>query len=109
MTRPTNTEQDEVLIFFADAIRKQLGNHLCGLVLFGSRARGEADVESDYDCLVVVDRVTRGVKNVIDDVAGEALYRFDAVFSAFPISEETQRKRKYSPLLINAATEGVAL
>ena len=104
-----NTEQDEALKFFADGIRKRLGNHLCRLILFGSRARGEADDDSDYDCLVVVDRVTHRVKNAIDDLAGEALYRFDAVFSAFPISETSQRERRYSPFLINTAKEGIPL
>jgi len=109
MEHSVHTELDQVLVFFADAMRRQMGKHLRELVLFGSRARGDATAESDYDCLVVVDRVTRLTKSIIDDAAGEVLYRFGAVLSAFPVSEEARRKRKYSPLFINAAREGIPL
>jgi predicted nucleotidyltransferase len=35
------------------------GPRLCGLYLFGSYARGEADEESDADVLIVLDHVER--------------------------------------------------
>jgi predicted nucleotidyltransferase len=35
------------------ALQKTLGDHLIAVVLFGSRARGEASLESDWDLLVI--------------------------------------------------------
>lgn len=99
--------QKEILSRVSHDIRAHLGSHLRRIVLFGSRARGDARADSDYDLLVVVDEVTRKVENVIDDIAGEMLCQFGAVISAFPTSESVTQSRKYSPFLINVSKEGV--
>lgn len=107
MKRTPNT--DPVLSFFKEAIAGVLGSHLRQLVLFGSRARGDAGAGSDYDLLVVVDKVDAQVVSGIDDIAGKALVDHGAVVSAFPIAEADRAKRRYSPLLLNAAREGVVV
>lgn len=103
----SDTGQERMLARLSQDIRSQLGGNLKRLVLFGSRARGDARADSDYDVLVVVDEVSQEVKDAIDEIAGEMLYRFGIVVSAFPTSEEDARLRKYSPLLMNVAKEGV--
>ena len=105
----STTQNDPVLRFFKDAVIDKLGHHLRQVLLFGSRARGDATAESDYDLLVVVDRVDSAVTNGIDAIAGQALLEHGAVLSAFPIAEDDRARRKYSPLLINVAREGVAV
>lgn len=102
-------QNDPVLRFFKDAVVDRLGGHLRQVLLFGSRARGDATAESDYDLLVVVDRVDSDVTDRIDAIAGQALLEHGAVLSAFPIAEDDRSRRKYSPLLINVAREGVAV
>ena len=103
------TQNDHVLRFFKNAVAGALGSHLREVLLFGSRARGDATAESDYDLLVVVDHVDRDVTRGIDEIAGRALLDHGAVISAFPIAEEDRARRRYSPLLINVAREGVAV
>jgi len=105
----SDRRQAEVLRFFADRLRQRLGGHLRELVLFGSRARGDAGPESDYDCLVVVDETSRDVNEAVDAVAGDTLYRFDALVSAVPISQAERVSCKYDPLLINVGREGIRL
>jgi uncharacterized protein len=102
-------QNDPVLRFFKNAIVEKLGGHLRQVLLFGSRARGDATAESDYDLLVVVDHVNSTVTNGIDTIAGQALLEHRAVLSAFPISEEARARRRYSPLLMNVDREGVAV
>lgn len=102
-------QSDPVLRFFKNAVRGAVGSRLKEIILFGSRARGDSANESDYDLLVIVDKVEPDIVHGIDEIAGEALLKHRAVISAFPISEEDRRKRKYSPLLINVAREGVAV
>jgi predicted nucleotidyltransferase len=101
--------KDEVLEYLVCQIRKKLGNHLKQVILFGSRARGDDIQGSDYDCLVVVDSVSRNVREIIDEIVGEALYQYNAVISAFAISEERYHRQTYSPLLMNVTKEGIVL
>jgi uncharacterized protein len=105
----STVQNDPVLRFFKDAIMARLGCHLHQIMLFGSRARGDATDESDYDLLVVVDQIDSAVTQSIDTIAGEALLAHGAVLSAFPITVGDRARRRYSPLLINAAREGVVV
>jgi len=86
-----------------------LGDHLRQIILFGSRARGDNAPDSDYDCLAVLDEVTPETKDIIDAIAGEFLYQYDAVFSVFPISEVKHRQDIFSPFLMNVRKEGIVL
>jgi len=105
----STAQNDPVLRFFKSAIAGTLGNRVREVLLFGSRARGDATAESDYDLLVVVDKVDTSVVQGIDDIAGRALLDHGAVVSAFPIAQEDRTRRRYSPLLINVAREGMAV
>ncbi|MCC6545473.1 MAG: nucleotidyltransferase domain-containing protein [Nitrospirae bacterium] len=101
--------EDDALDYFVRRIREQLGIRLKRVILFGSRARGDEAFASDYDCLVVVDEASAEVKDIIDAVAGDTLYEYNAVFSAFPVSQEKLNHEKYNPLLINISKEGITL
>jgi len=103
------TESELVLEYFLDEIREQLGKHLKQIILFGSRARGDYVADSDYDFLAVVDKASPEVREIVDEVAGEFLFQYDAVFSIFPISEEKYRKRIHEPFLRNIRKEGITL
>lgn len=105
----SSPEKDPVLRFFKDAVVEKLGDHLRQMLLFGSRARGDATPGADYDLLVVVDEVDSFVTEGLDAIAGQALLEHGAVLSAFPVTEADRARRKYSPLLINVAREGVAV
>jgi len=54
---------------FAEQLAEKLGGKLYRVVLFGSVAKGTADVDSDVDVLVVVDRVSEDVKNIVAEAA----------------------------------------
>lgn len=100
---------DQPLQFFLQQLREELGDHLKQVILFGSRARGDHVAESDYDCLVVVAEVTSKIFKAVDEVAGETLYQFDRVVSAFPVAEHDFEYKIYHPLYRNIKAEGIAL
>ena len=102
-------EGDHVLECFLEEIHRRLGVHLKQVVLFGSRARGDHVDGSDYDCLLVVDRVSTEVKEMIDEVAGELLFQYNAVFSLFPVSEKEYRQQTNDPFLRNIRHEGIVM
>jgi len=102
-------KKDEALDSFTRQIRENLGDRLKRIILFGSRARGDEVPDSDYDCLVVVHEISRNVKDIVDETAGEVLYQYNAVISAFIISEEKYQRQSYDSILMNIAKEGIAL
>lgn len=102
-------KEDEILDHFLQEMRKRLGAHLKQVILFGSRGRGDDVPGSDYDCLAVLDEVSPAIKDTIDEVVGEILYRSNTVFSVFPILEEKYHQQIYDPFLMNVRKEGIVL
>jgi len=101
--------QDQVLKQFQQRLEQRLGHHLKRIILFGSRARGDDVPGSDYDCLAILDQVSPWTKDAIDQVTGEILYEYYAVFSVFPLAEDRYRQPTYNPFLSNARREGIVL
>lgn len=100
---------DKRIELFARSIKERLGDRLIRVVLFGSRARGDAQEDSDYDCLIITREMTREVKDLVDDAAGEALLQTGAVISAFPVTERAANSMPFSPFLMSARNEGVVI
>ena len=50
---------------FASLVRKSLGDRLIDIRLFGSRARGDARTDSDYDVLVLVQHSSAEVSKLV--------------------------------------------
>lgn len=65
----------EVLQRFTRGLVHRLGGRLRRLVLYGSRARGEARPASDYDLLAVVSAGGAGTKSVVAELAEEFALR----------------------------------
>ena len=93
---------------FAEQLAARLGERLQRALLFGSRARGDALAESDYDILVLVDRRDGEVRSAIDEVA----YTWYPAF--LDVQVFTPERWGWSvaagaPLLRHALKEGVDL
>ena len=82
------------------------------LILYGSRARGDASPASDYDVLILVDT---DVQPDLEDRIGDALYEIelehDAVISALVFNREVWDEPRYRalPLHENVDREGIVL
>jgi uncharacterized protein len=98
---------EEVLRDLDGGLRDLYGERHRGLVLYGSRARGEADEGSDVDLLLLLEgpveagREIRRSSSLVSSLSLEA----GLVLSLVPVSIEDYRASS-DPYLINARTEG---
>jgi len=100
---------DQVAAQFSLSIREKLGSHLKSLILFGSRARGDARPSSDYDFLILVDEKSNDIVRLIRQTEVELIDSDGALSGSLIYSEEEWKKRKNLPLGINVDREGIAL
>ncbi len=87
--------EDAVLTRFAAAVRARFGARLERAVLFGSRARGEAHADSDYDIAVFLhDPAGFYVEaDALAAITTEILNDTGAVISAMPLNAGSWRER----------------
>lgn len=99
--------QDKKLKNFIDQLRKRFGENLKKIVLFGSRARGDHSEESDYDLLLIFEKVTPEMKKYVDEIEDEMLFSQGALFSTFLFTPEELEEREFEPFIMNATKEGL--
>ena len=81
------------------------------LIVFGSRARGKARPDSDYDILVVVGSKTRELQDALYDAVMNTLLNSGRLISLkiFPQSEFDRLMKLSTPFMQRVREEGVAL
>jgi predicted nucleotidyltransferase len=99
---------DAKAMYFSRRIRKNVSG-VKRVILFGSRARGDAREGSDYDFAVIVrkknERAMQGVRGT--EVA--FLNKFDTLSSSIVLDECEWEKHRNLPIGINILREGVWL
>lgn len=80
--------------------------------LFGSRARGDSRVDSDWDVLILIDddKVTNDIEDKFRDDLYDIEIESGQIISTFIYTKDFWRSTlKYSPLYKNVSREGIRL
>ncbi|HUU57734.1 MAG TPA: nucleotidyltransferase domain-containing protein [bacterium] len=94
---------------FARRARRELGDHIVHIILYGSRARGDYTEDSDIDVLVVVrDIDAKEADERIFPFASTALEEYEELLYASVVTEEEFEEKRGRAFYINVREEGVA-
>ncbi|HEX4181522.1 MAG TPA: nucleotidyltransferase domain-containing protein [Caulobacteraceae bacterium] len=104
-----NPSDDATLQHFRTALRTAYGARLERVVLFGSRARGDAKANSDYDVAVFLNEFEGfGVEaHRIAAIETDILYDMGAVINAVPFKAGAYSGR--TPLMAELRRDGLDL
>lgn len=104
-----DTQLDGILHELRAGLKRIYGERLVEIVLYGSRARGDADPDSDIDVLIVLrDQPTRTEQAGTSKWISALCLKHDVVVSEIYMPVERYRSEK-SPLVLNIMREGVAI
>lgn len=101
-----NREEKEIIKRFKAEVEKALGGRLDRVVLFGSRARGEAEPDSDFDFLVTVRRLEKEDRNRVREIASDLSLECGTVITVLLLPTEDFREDRYFYLYENIQKEG---
>ena len=104
-----HNHNDKYLEIFSRTLRERFGDNLKRIILFGSRARGDYTEESDYDFILIFDKVSKELKEQVTHLVVDLMIEYGIVITDFIFTEEEFRKRMFVPFILNAQREGVAL
>ncbi len=105
-----NITERQILESFKLSLLKRLAVHK--VILFGSRARGDADVYSDMDVVVVLDQLSSVIDvDYVSDCAWEAGFEHGIVVVPIVYSRDEWEKspERYSLLAMAVEQEGVTI
>jgi predicted nucleotidyltransferase len=100
---------DKILSSFLAELKSHFGVQLQKVILFGSRSRGDASPESDFDLLLIFDSADQTKAAFVEALADRWLLEHGAVISPVCLDEPQLVLRRFEPYLMNATREGVAL
>lgn len=92
-------------------IRGRFPEHILAVMLFGSKARGDADAESDIDLLVLVDEESGEFRSNLWRIASDVSLEYNVVISArvFGQMRWDEARRMRLPLFRTIIADGIPL
>jgi len=106
-------QPDELLAVeeFKERLLAELPGQVKDIILFGSKARGDAHPGSDIDLLVIVDRRAPEVDEIISNITADALLeqRIDISALDFTSDQIAELAAIGTPFIRNVADEGIVL
>jgi len=102
------SNERSALLALVSHLRRRYGDDLLWVVLFGSKARGDSNKESDIDILTVV-RIPEGdywqYRKQISAIASELDLEYDVVLSTLLMDEPEFAEMRRANLLLNRSIQ----
>ena len=102
-------QEQEVIRTFAGKIKERFGARVQRIILYGSRARGDAQEDSDYDFLVLLDPVYEGDRAEVSRIGSEVSYDYNVLAVTRTIRSPDFSEDNHFYFYENVMREGVDL
>ena len=94
----SSVSDDLIINEFIYSLENKFPDILEGIILYGSRARGDFRDYSDYDFLAIVDQKTEEIEDKILDISVDTLNQFDRITSCLVWEEKDWELKKRFPI-----------
>jgi len=94
----TDVKTQSVIELFLGILRDNFGSSFKELWLFGSRARGDARDDSDYDMLVVVEGDLAELKRSVREAEWQCMEKLGTLVASIVYTPKIWNMAKHSPL-----------
>ncbi len=91
------THEQMVVENFIGQLRRNQGKQLHGVILYGSKARTDADPESDIDLLLIVEQDDWPLRNAVSKIAADMSLDYDLSLSVHLVSLERWQQMAVDP------------
>jgi uncharacterized protein len=109
MSMPQPQSETEIMREFAARVREALPGRIKAVYFYGSRARGDAEVDSDYDLALVVDRRDEELDDRVCRLTVEWMDRYDVFVDHFITPEENFDHFRGAGIYREIEREGIRL
>lgn len=106
-----NENEKQAVNELVKGLKKLYGDNLTRVILYGSKARGESQPDSDIDILAVLKEMGSNYDEIgkINEVAAPLSLKYDIVLSVLPKKEERFNESYKTIFIHNVLSEGVSL
>jgi len=106
-----NSQEETAIQIFLTQLRNLFEDAINNIILYGSKARGDAFVDSDIDLLIVMESDDWKVRNQVSDIASRISLEFDILISPHVVSRNNWQRMLQAPLSFyeNIFREGIPL
>jgi predicted nucleotidyltransferase len=108
-TKTYDPKKDEVVIRFVDELKKTIPLKLKNVILYGSRARGDYNKNSDYDFLVILSQKNYELNETVYDAGYLILDSYEKLASCIIWDEKEFSRKKDFSLAKNILKEGISV
>lgn len=105
-----NHIEEEAITKLKDLLSRRLGDNLKDILLYGSKARGDYNNDSDIDILVIAGIVNPEIKDIIRDTVLDVQLEYNLPISTHIRSLDyfnAQQKNKLNLFIHNIEREGI--
>jgi predicted nucleotidyltransferase len=105
-----NKKEKKVVKAFIKDLRRQLGDYIIKVQVFGSKIRGDFEEYSDIDIFILV-KDNKDIRDKISDISAEYFFRYEVPLSpvVYSLSEYKKNKELGSFFLEEIEKEGILL
>ena len=103
--------ENAALRTFIQRILAELGAQISQVILFGSKARGDSNADSDVDVLILTNDENRRLQETINKIASQVSLNYDVLFNPLLIASARwiQMSNEKFSICRNVERDGVML